>query len=1152
MVSLQDLLGGVKNTVSQVKEAAQVYKKVQEQKPLTEKEKKVAQTLANVTKVTQKVNQRASGELKEATPETKMNMQGLTGQKILEQMKLQESALEKKGLIPKKTTQQKLSDFMVTPTYDGGSWADRINLGGLKGTPIVGGAIQGLELAGKAGAAGLQSILGSVQAGAQGLQKTAESLDSRKTWQERAAGMLGGGLETATSLGFAVPSAGFAAAGELPVAKTLIKDVMEPALGKVHGVISFGMDKLASVTPQAYRPFVKDLAEPVANLAADLFLLKKAGQAGSKMVRGGIALKDAYKIAKNPEYAVDVMIKMNPNNPMLQAAKTNPELKANITDFLTSSIRETQGIYDISFGESRLAYKTGKKDAKPGLTEPAPLLEAPKAQVGVEALLSATEKIVPATSKLKALESAIRQEIKGQEPKVKTKLYNVKEQLRKIQNPELVKPTKGRGVMQMLAEGESPADFIKIKKTGSGDIRVSRKEFNDLVEGFTELPRSIFGLGKQRGFLDPSIYTFEKLDPAYKENFYRKVTESNKRSQVEVNDTIKTIETLEKAALKENKKASERVATYLLAQEFRGKEMLELMKKKIPTLTKAEAEYASVLKEYYKSLFDRLNESRRAAGKEPIEHRENYMTRLHDMGYLKQLGYDLGLIGKEQFLPAGAKATTPGVGSAGKQRIDIADFTPKELKQYAKTIRLNSFDSLRSYVGKIVPVIHQTPTFAKLRELANTKITDPATGRTLDLKGTRTGDFLNRWLDKSMGQKSFELPPVLEKPLALLNKNQAFAKLSWNVNSALTQGSAYLQTVTHLGPKWAATGAKDLMMGKGKMAMEKSNVLMNRVFEVAQAEVKGMGGLKKKVGEAGLKPLQILDLLTAQSTWLSAYNKAMAGAVKYKGKKQKMTEKEAINYADDVVTKTQASAAPWDIAPIQNSTLGKTLTMFQTFTINNFKWLKHDVLGMGNKEISKAEVLKRVMTYAIGSSLIDGVYKQAGLPSPIVDWVGEVGQLAEGEQTMEEFLRNVSTVVPIVGGTKYLSSEEKQGNLLEQVFRANQTVQLFGDTQDLLGEVQDMIFGVPKGEEGKEKEKKKNIDKLQTLGNLLGIPGTSQIVKMVKGAAANEDGYEVYYKTPGGKIKKKTLQIEGAAEKLRAILFGPAQTKTVREHYEGW
>jgi hypothetical protein len=162
--------------------------------------------------------------------------------------------------------------------------------------------------------------------------------------------------------------------------------------------------------------------------------------------------------------------------------------------------------------------------------------------------------------------------------------------------------------------------------------------------------------------------------------------------------------------------------------------------------------------------------------------------------------------------------------------------------------------------------------------------------------------------------------------------------------------------------------------------------------------------------------LQMLDMEAAMATWQGAYLRAT--------KQLKYAERKAIRYADDVTIRTQASAAAADISPIQRSRLGRTLTLFQTFVINEWNFMVKDVLGFRNPNVKGYERFKRISRFIIGTTLVNMFYEDVlGLyspyPSPIKAYFKAVEAGEDTPSAALEVGRELIEKVPIISGARY-------------------------------------------------------------------------------------------------------------------------------------
>ena len=198
-------------------------------------------------------------------------------------------------------------------------------------------------------------------------------------------------------------------------------------------------------------------------------------------------------------------------------------------------------------------------------------------------------------------------------------------------------------------------------------------------------------------------------------------------------------------------------------------------------------------------------------------------------------------------------------------------------------------------------------------------------------------------------------------------------------------------------------------------------MLLTREYDSTITEaVKGIDGMlinaKQWTAEKGLWCLKTLDMKAAIATWLGAYEKAT--------KANGLSPERAARYADDIVTMTQGSAMSSDIAPIQRTTVGKTISMFQTFTINNWNFLVKEVAGYKNKNVSTREAWERISTYIVGATLINIFFEDIlGVNSPLPSPIKSVSNAIEKGKGLGgvswELMKEMGQLHPVLGGARY-------------------------------------------------------------------------------------------------------------------------------------
>lgn len=365
-------------------------------------------------------------------------------------------------------------------------------------------------------------------------------------------------------------------------------------------------------------------------------------------------------------------------------------------------------------------------------------------------------------------------------------------------------------------------------------------------------------------------------------------------------------------------------------------------------------------------------------------------------------------------------------------------------------------------------------------------------------KAPNLAAWMEGWIDRVVGiDKNLPTGKASKyyRAMRKVQGNIAMAILSYNVRSALIQPTALKLSYVYLGESNLAYGmTRNLTKRWRGFAMAESKHLATRLdwYQDVSAGLiseftvgKRLGRSKRAVAQWGMKPLQYLDFETARATWIGAYRKMMIKygvkdmSLKNLKKNNPKLHKRFVDYADDVVVKTQASAAGHDIAPIQGTHWGKLLTMFQTFVINEWDMLTHDVLGYKNPYMKAPQVVKNVGRFVLASAVVNALYEgvlKIRSPYPAPEW--ELKRLVEGNappQVMAlAMLREFGEQLPIMGGTVRWSTPFRTASpaILQAAFL---------DPIQMLNRM--------------ASKPKLTNDMLEMAAKLLGVPGTSQAMK---------------------------------------------------------
>ena len=584
------------------------------------------------------------------------------------------------------------------------------------------------------------------------------------------------------------------------------------------------------------------------------------------------------------------------------------------------------------------------------------------------------------------------------------------DEIRKVEPETFGEPRQHWIDARAIAAGDT---IIKQTKTrGRQRLPVYKSEMQMLLDA-KELKTKKFA-----GFENP-IRTLEQADPAgtgLKEVYYdyRQAEQLYRREFETVKEDIKT---LRKDVGWGSRK---RIGAYAIAQQARGKNILARMGVDVPVLSIVETQKYHALRGKFEKLFERINTTRELVGREPLEKVDNYFTFFRTFGVLDRAGVTTNPILDR---PVQIHSRYAKYGSTPFR------FGIERIKKGAIPVELDPFRIYEKYTETALRHIHLSPWVAKMKELMLT-LPDPKTGKlTWKLERSKPNlySFLSEWVNHISGHPSrWQLPRMYERGLARLNRNLAFSVLGANARSALIQVSALRNTLVEIGLENTGAGIIDSIVDIGtgfknrKFALEHSKILDGRVFDAsvqdAMQALRGgrMGVVQEAAGRFALKPLQWLDMETAIATWNGAYKLA---------KVRKYSNRKAFNFADDVVTRTQASALPGDLAPIQRSALGKTFTLFQTFVINDWGFLTRDVLGLGNVKITNDIALKKVMTYVAATTLFNTLFEVSGIQSPFPTPLRDISDSIEAGDpaavTMTKVAFGLLDPIPVIGSARY-------------------------------------------------------------------------------------------------------------------------------------
>lgn len=611
-----------------------------------------------------------------------------------------------------------------------------------------------------------------------------------------------------------------------------------------------------------------------------------------------------------------------------------------------------------------------------------------------------------------------------------------------------------------------------------------------LLQNAKELKRSWFK------FLDVPIRDFreaglEPIHEAYR-GIEHAIGEETKVMRADVKELRKGV----------GWKSGKRIGAYAIAQQKRGLGILEKMGVEVPRLTNFEMAKYSELRSRFETFFERIQIMRAMIGKKPLEKVDNYFTFMRTFSILDRMGIKSNILMDD-----------PGVITNRYMKYGATKFRwgIHRVKRGAIPVELDPFAVYENYSADAIRHLHLSPLIATVNELLG-KLPDPATGKmTWELKNHKPILYksLAGWNNYIAGKTPLDLGWV-DKAINKLRRNLVYSILGGSARAGLIQLTALKNTFVELGfgptLRGVVASIEDAVKFDGKnrgFALEHSKHLSVRLPELELAmgsvmrSIRGgrLGEMQKIAGGASLKFLTLLDMESAIMTWNAAYKFA----------RRKLDRKAAFNFADDVTTRTQASALPGDIAPIQRSALGGAFTTFQTFVINDWGFLTRDVLGIRNAKITNDVVLRKVIRMVIATTafnilLEDVVGVHSPLPTPIRDLLESMENKDEPINTVLKVALGLTDQVPGMGGARY--GKGIAGAPLETV-------------NDFIAALQRKPMAPPLWE---------------PTGKLVGVPSTGQVAKMMKARKRGESpwGQIVGTYTPKHKGRESGLKgLEG-------------------------
>lgn len=558
-------------------------------------------------------------------------------------------------------------------------------------------------------------------------------------------------------------------------------------------------------------------------------------------------------------------------------------------------------------------------------------------------------------------------------------------------------------------------------------------------------------------------------------------------------------------------------------------------------------------RQYFNEMWAGINKTRMRLGHDPIPYRADYFTFIHASEKLNQNFNSLITAKYEEIV----SMFTEVEEQLGGYHSGVTAFSFTERRPGPKPVELEYMKVFRRYSEIASKHMHFSPVISAVREMTSTMYVDMGKDKPQVVSMRQKGlvnmlDQLQRWGDFLAGNKNRTellsgVHPVVEKVVGKLSNNIAVYTMGAVLRTVIIQPTANYLTALGIGAKYIYSNGlnnfvKAHMLSDPEMQrrLDMSKHLPTRQADVMFDELSTMQwdmttnqalnvgvAAINRIQRGAFKGIQVMDMWTAQIGWLGAFDYF---------KDNGLSDKQAAIASDRLIAKTHGGSAPGLRAPIQRTVLGRALTLFQTFQLNEIAYLWNEVVktdsmtipGMeqANDDISavriqltkqgineehieahpamkkvrakygklgevwddvriKKEQTRRIMMYFFLTAMINSFYEDfIGINSPTPAPVRAMWQAYANDDDATKLIMapimEFAKQIPVVGGGAYGGG-------------------LIGATSDYVDDVTDILSG----KRGASKPAS------ELLGKTFGIPLLHQINKSMKSYDAGGSWYEV-------------------------------------------
>ena len=592
-------------------------------------------------------------------------------------------------------------------------------------------------------------------------------------------------------------------------------------------------------------------------------------------------------------------------------------------------------------------------------------------------------------------------------------------------------------------------------------------------------------------------------------------------------------ETAEVRKLRKSFSRKERaeMAIYAYSQMENGPMILEGMGiTEIPKLTAKQEKGLEWFKPKHDQIYDNVNYVRGHVGAKPLKKTENYFTWQRQINTMKEHGaYD------------GMQNTSPQrFAQVGKEfRLKFNPFAVERVK-HNLPLELDIFGNYEKYVETMSKELFIAPIAAKAKKLAFARVPAKAGkggGTSFAKLNPEAARLLDRWSEDIMGVsvlKEFNKRyPALQAASSYIHRSLVASILLGKTNTVAKQISAL--TGTH-----AEVGLGFTLYGIGRAAVEKPTAKfrgvqtrakeMGDILTIRRSDyyfdqlhemwMKGdMSNIKHSAAELAGFMMNLVDSFTAEASWNAFYDHAKIV--------RKMSDEQAIRFADERVVYTQSVGVKGATAPIQNIPGLELGVIFQSFAITDFNYIARELMGIKNADIkANPKQFIKVARYIVAAYAMNQLFHLMGTDPPHPSPIKEFEESQEGGDSYTlsgiKALLEFGEKLPLIGGPlKYGSS-------------------LLGPAGELAGDIPEAFkYAVEMTDWDRMSDAQRFNRALfvaEILGTAYGIPMTRQLKQSIRAASQDAEWWQIIL---GVYEKEKKGGTAGPINPIQSLPGGP-------------